>query len=232
MAKNDFGQRKNPFKMVIYIAAVILLLVCILIMVFRTRSKQKDYESEIAQLSQGETEYVRPERTTEAETETGSEASGDSAAVSEETQEQDDSNEASEAEQEESQEDSQETESSEEDGAEESETESESEEIQADLRILVLNGTGVEGVAGYWESQLEADGYEDVISASYAEQAEDETVIYTQERQLALPFQDYFTESRIRIGEITEGILMSDGEEEPEDVDIYIVVGNTDARSE
>lgn len=229
MAKNDFGQRKNPLKMVIYIAAVIILLVCILIMVFRTRSKQRDYESEIAQLSQGETEYVRPERTTEAETETGSEASDDSAAASEETQEQDASDEA---EQEESQEDSQETESSEEDGAEESETESESEEIQADLRILVLNGTGIEGVAGYWESQLEADGYEDVISASYAEQAEDETVIYTQERQLALPFQDYFTESRIRIGEITEGILMSDGEEEPEDVDIYIVVGNTDARSE
>ena len=42
----------------------------------------------------------------------------------------------------------------------------------------------------------------------------------------------FMQESRIRIGEITEGILMSDGEEEPDEVDVYVIVGKTDARSE
>ena len=227
MAKNNLEQEKHPFRMVIYIAAVIILLACILVMVFQTRRKQKDYENEIAQMSQSETEYVRPERTTEAESESEADTEPAPATEAKAEEDQTDADEASEAEsQEESQPDSTESESSEE------ETEEESEEIQSDLRILVLNGTGVQGVAGYWEGQLEADGYEDVISASYEEEADDETVIYTQERSQALPLQDYFQESRISIVEITEGILMSEGEEEPEDVDVYIVVGKTDARSE
>ena len=71
--KNDFRQ-KHPIKMLIYIAAVIALLACILVMVLHTRKKREEYESQITSLSQNETEYIRPERTTEAESETETEA--------------------------------------------------------------------------------------------------------------------------------------------------------------
>lgn len=225
--KNDFRQ-KHPIKMLIYIAAVIALLACILVMVLHTRKKREEYESQITSLSQNETEYIRPERTTEAESETETEAAEEEEETKDENAGADDFEEESDTE-----EDAEEVPEEEETEEEtEEDTEEETEEIQADLSVLVLNGTGVEGVAGYWASQMEEDGYENVISASYEEEAEEETVIYVQERSTALPFQAYFQESRIRIGEITEGILMSDGEEEPDEVDVYIIVGKADARSE
>lgn len=230
---NYSGNGRNPLKIVLYIAAVILLVVCIVLMYFHTRREREAYQEEIRQLSLNETEYIRSERSTEEESETAGQET--ESASSGESGRQTASDEAREEESLMEGESSSEEDSSEEDeteAASETETETETEDESKDLRVLLLNGTGVGGVAGYWETQLEEDGYTDVIAASYEEEAAEETVIYASNRQQALPFQEYFTDSRIRIGSITEGILMSDGEEEPEDVDIYIVIGRTDARNE
>lgn len=113
--------------------------------------------------------------------------------------------------------------------APETETASEAAKQQ---NVLVLNGTKKEGVAAYWEKELRAEGFEQVYTASYTKPVEAKTVIYADKIADAAPLRSIFTGSIVRIGEITEGIELTAQTELPEQVDVYIIVGSDDARSE
>lgn len=111
----------------------------------------------------------------------------------------------------------------------EGETESESEtETDYSVSVLVLNGTQRPGVAGYWQEQLESEGYTDVMSASYSETVDEETVIYSDDIDMARPFLDYFQDASFELGTVEEGIEPEDGQELPEEIDVYVVIGKGD----
>lgn len=111
------------------------------------------------------------------------------------------------------------------------ETESET-EANKSVSILVLNGTKRPGVAGYWQMQLEEDGYENVVSASYAGEIADETVIYAKQKKDAKALSAYFPDAAVENGSIEEGIETENGVTLPEKIDLYIVIGRNDAKSE
>ena len=111
----------------------------------------------------------------------------------------------------------------------EQETETESEtETDYSVSVLVLNGTQRPGVAGYWQDQLEEAGYTNVASASYNKTVDETTVIYGDDEAVAAPFLEFFQDAVFEEGTVEEGIEPEDGQELPEDVDIYIVIGRDD----
>ena len=75
------------------------------------------------------------------------------------------------------------------DSEKESETETETETeteldpakaLEAEAKqknIMILNGTGKEGMAGYWKQQLTGEGYEHIVIANYLETGEEHTII-------------------------------------------------------
>lgn len=194
MKNRKFEQENSPLKMVLYSLAVCLLLACIVFQVYRSKEKQKEYKARIEQLQMYETEYIRPERQTESETET---EIPKKAAVT-------------------------------------TEKETEPADIETAAKqkcIMVLNGTGKEGIAGYWRDQLMQDGYTDVILANYLKKAEEYTLIYSKDRKLAEHFQQLFPDSKIRITALTEGIEMPEGTAQPENVDVYLVIGSKDTEA-
>lgn len=107
-------------------------------------------------------------------------------------------------------------------------------ETEADksVSILVLNGTKRPGVAGYWQTQLEEDGYENVVSASYSGEITDETVIYAKRKKDAEALNAYFPDAVVERGKIEEGIEPESGVTLPETCDLYVVIGRNDAQSE
>ena len=55
--------------MVLYIVAVVALAACLVFLVYTRREQKKAYQEELLQLQSKETEYVRPIRETEMESE-------------------------------------------------------------------------------------------------------------------------------------------------------------------
>ena len=123
-------------------------------------------------------------------------------------------------------------------GEPEDEQDSESTEASASLTdkenstLLVLNGTGKAGVAAYWKEQLEEDGYVNVIPATYNLPVEEKTVIYTEEPEKAQALLEQFPNADFSEGKIQSGIEPAEGYPVPEECEIYIVIGQQDARSE
>lgn len=76
--KQNLNYERNPWKMVLYIVAVVALAACLVFLVYTRREQKKAYQEELLQLQSKETEYVRPIRETEmeSESETG-DAKGD-----------------------------------------------------------------------------------------------------------------------------------------------------------
>ena len=73
MAKrNLYGRKQNPFKILLYIVAVLLLLGGIAYLVMCSREKKESFQQQIKTMEADETESVAPPR--EKETETESEA--------------------------------------------------------------------------------------------------------------------------------------------------------------
>mgnify|MGYP004515529573 CR=1 FL=1 len=60
---------RNPFKVVLYILIVLMLLGCIGFLYYRNKERQAAYREEIEEMASYETEYIRTERMTETETE-------------------------------------------------------------------------------------------------------------------------------------------------------------------
>ena len=93
--------------------------------------------------------------------------------------------------------------------------------------ILVLNGTGTSGVAGYWKGICEDAGCEHVAAATYRGSIEPHTVVYAEEGIDAQGVKDIFPDAEIRTGSVTENIIAADGQ----NYQIWIVVGKQDARN-
>lgn len=67
--KQNLNYERNPWKMVLYIVAVVALAACLVFLVYTGREQKKAYQEELLQLQSKETEYVRPIRETELESE-------------------------------------------------------------------------------------------------------------------------------------------------------------------
>ncbi|MDO5541622.1 MAG: LytR C-terminal domain-containing protein, partial [Eubacteriales bacterium] len=161
MAKRQFyGQEKNPLKMVLYIAIVLVMAGCIGYLVCSSRQRSQEYTEKVQRAVASETEYVVEERHSETETETSAEmeTENDTTPVTEM---------------------------------------SVTEETVKASSILVLNGTGKSGVAGYWKAQLEEAGYTNVSPASYTGTVGEETIIYVSAKEQAEPLKQQFPNASV-----------------------------------
>lgn len=209
-------QEKRLYRTVLYMAVVAALLVCLVFFVFANRQRKKSYQEAVAEAALSETEYVMTEQMQETESETAQEKieMPNNGTVTG-TLDQNDKKQMD----------------SDKDISTEA-TEQESEEGQmenADLTILVLNGTKLPGVAGHWRDALTEAGYENVTSATYEEEVKENTVIYTDSAKKAEEIRKLFPDCEVKEGEIDSGISLEDGERLPENIDLYVVVGMQDA---
>ncbi|MDO5423997.1 MAG: LytR C-terminal domain-containing protein [Eubacteriales bacterium] len=234
--KGKFNQEKNPLQMVLYIVVVVLLFAFLVFLVYRHKGQKQDYEDEVRRAAANETEFslqsILPE--TESETDAAASADENTAGADAQNGTNADKNGAVSAE---SERDSlmnpsanAETASGQETDTEETATEDETE--RKDMSILVLNGTKKEGVAGYWQRQLEEAGYTNVFSASYTGAIGEETVIFSEDREMAEVFKEQFPNGVMQSGIVEDGIETVEGVEIPERCEVYILVGSRDARSE
>ena len=100
--------------------------------------------------------------------------------------------------------------------------------------MLLLNASGKAGIAGAWKQELTKDGYGHVSTASYTGSAKEQTRIYIKKsrQKLAEHLKELFTNAELKFDTFTEGFEMSEGDEKPEDVDIYVLIGREDIPEE
>lgn len=92
-----------------------------------------------------------------------------------------------------------------------------------DQSILVLNSTGVAGLAKKWMDKLKAEGFSNVKTGNYSESASAQTKIYVPEDGMGKDLAEYYTDAVIEVGSLSSGIDVStDG------VQIFIVLGTND----
>lgn len=92
-----------------------------------------------------------------------------------------------------------------------------------DKKILVLNSTGVSGLAKAWMNKLSGAGFTDVATGNYSLGKEAQTRIYVAQEGMGKDLAEYFTDAVIEVGSLSSGIDVStDG------VDVFIVIGSND----
>ncbi|MDE6759557.1 MAG: LytR C-terminal domain-containing protein [Lachnospiraceae bacterium] len=92
-----------------------------------------------------------------------------------------------------------------------------------DKKILVLNSTGVSGLAKKWMDKLSGEGFSNVATGNYSLGREAQTKIYVANEQMGKDLAEYFTDAVIEVGSLDSGIDVStDG------VEIFIVLGSND----
>ena len=255
MAKNRNPENeRNPFKVVLYILIVLLLIGSIGFLYYQNKKRQAAYREEIEQMASGETEYVRAERLTETETEkqtekqtekkkteknaTGSKnTKADTAGETESETDKNDSAANMEPEKETELLPEAETEAETETetvSETESESETETEEVKTasskslqSIKIVVLNASGKEGAAAMWKDVLEKGGYKAISVGSYSHK-EEGTTIYTENVELGEDLQSIFPNSNVYedgINEVKSEIESSDTVENANSADAYVVVG-------
>ena len=219
MAKREsYGPQRSSFKIFLYIVIIVLLLGGIAYLVKCTRVKQAAFQEQIQELGAQETEFVQKKQpvTTETETEvkehkttektTAVTAQTDRAKASEETSERET----------------------------ESETGSENGKNSIAVQkqhILLLNGSGKDGMAAKWREKLKKAGYTNVTVASFPGQALEQTRIYVEkeEEETALTdLKEQFSGAEMTTDAFTAEITLEDGSA-PKDVDVYIIIGKSDA---
>ena len=214
MAKREsYGPPHSPFKIVIYILVVTALVGGIGYLVKCTRARRADFQTQIQELGQNETEYVQVKTAvTEEETEV-KQTSSDSDTAKKQTATTEPSTATEQT--------------------TEGQTETESETVKAsaaDLgrHILLLNGSGKDGMAAVWKTKLEKAGYTHVSVASFPGRSIDQTRIYVEKEEEADAVKDLFTSVEVTTDPFTADITLEDGSA-PKDVEIYIIVGKNDA---
>ena len=214
MAKREsYGPPHSPFKIVIYILVVTALVGGIGYLVKCTRARRADFQTQIQELGQNETEYVQVKTAvTEEETEV-KQTSSDSDTAKKQTAVTEPSTATEQT--------------------TEGQTETESETVKAsaaDLgrHILLLNGSGKDGMAAVWKTKLEKAGYTNVSVASFPGRSIDQTRIYVEKEEEADAVKDLFTSVEVTTDPFTADITLEDGSA-PKDVEIYIIVGKNDA---
>lgn len=220
--KQKLNYERNPWKMVLYIILVLLLIGCLAFLVYRTKQQKQAYQDRVQQMKSQETEYIQDKKENETETETEqikeTEVKKTSATSAKKQTEK---------------------------AAAATTPESDEEETQGEtivtldvsgylVHVLLLNASGREGVAGAWRKELEKDGYKNVTIASYTGSAKEQTQIYVQKsrRKLADHLQEVFKNADVHYDTFSEGFEMPDGAEKPEDVDIYVLIGREDIPEE
>lgn len=222
--RSKYEYERNPWKMVLYILLVLLLIGCLIFLVYRTRQQKEEYQEQVQQMKSQETEYIRQKNLDETRTETEplteSETRKSTPAAS--AKKQTEQTAASETESE----------------SDESETQSET-TVTLDVsgylaHVLLLNASGKEGVAGAWRKELEKDGYKNVTIASYTGSTKEQTQIYVQKsrRKLADHLQELFENADVNYDTFSEDFEMPDGARKPEDVDVYVLIGREDIPEE
>lgn len=93
-----------------------------------------------------------------------------------------------------------------------------------DKSILVLNSTGVAGLAKSWMNKLSGEGFTKVATGNYSLSREEQTKIYVSEEGMGEDLAEYFQNATIEVGSLSSGIDVS-----TTDVDIFIVVGKNDS---
>lgn len=89
--------------------------------------------------------------------------------------------------------------------------------------ILVLNSTGIAGLAGRWCETLNADGYTNTNASDYSESLAD-TKIIAKEDGVGTELVGYFAAASYEVGTVTSGTS------EPTDgYDIIIILGASDS---
>ncbi len=102
-------------------------------------------------------------------------------------------------------------------------TTEESDIPSTDKKILVLNSTGVSGLAKKWMDKLSGEGFSDVATGNYSLGREAQTKIYVAKERMGKDLAEYFTDAVIEVGSLDSGIDVStDG------VEIFIVLGSND----
>ena len=211
--RESYGPQKSPFKIFLYIVVIVLLLGGIAYLVKCTRVKQAAFQEQLQELGAQETEFVQMKKTvTETEQPETSEAKN-----TEKTQATESATE---------QKDTAEAESN-------AETESESETAKAEntdkgRHILLLNGSGKDGVAAKWKETLTKAGYTNVSVASFPGSAIEQTRIYVEKEAEADEVKNLFSGAEITTDAFTAEITLEDGSA-PKDVDLYIIIGKNDA---
>lgn len=92
-----------------------------------------------------------------------------------------------------------------------------------DKSILVLNSTGVSGLAKSWMDKLKSEGFNTVATGNYSLAKETQTKIYVSEEGMGKDLAEYFSDATIEVGSLTSGIDVSTA-----NVDIFIVIGSND----
>ncbi|MGN0154735.1 MAG: LytR C-terminal domain-containing protein [Lachnospiraceae bacterium] len=92
-----------------------------------------------------------------------------------------------------------------------------------DKKILVLNSTGVAGLAKKWMDKLTGAGFSNVATGNYSLSSETQTKIYVAEEGMGKDLAEYFSDAVIEVGSLNSGIDVS-----TEGVDIFIVLGSND----
>lgn len=96
-------------------------------------------------------------------------------------------------------------------------------------KVLVLNGTGKEGLAGKWASSVAAAGYGNVKAFNYTGAVDNHTVIYASSEEAGKPFLTLFPNGEVRVGSIQEGIVEGTATPVSQQADIYIVLGTSES---
>ena len=93
-----------------------------------------------------------------------------------------------------------------------------------DKSILVLNSTGVAGLAKSWMDKLSGEGFTEIATGNYSLSREEQTKIYVQEEGMGEDLIEYFQDAVIEVGTLSSGIDVSTA-----GVDIFIVIGKNDS---
>lgn len=231
--KNLLKPKKNPLFVVFYIIAATALTGCLGYLVYQSRERAKAYEETIARLAASETEYVSERQMEETEQEETQSQSANVGVITEP-----DLHAGTEAE-------------STGEGAEDQtnspaaaglsdlkETNGSTDSLGQnqvtnvkDLQILVLNGTETSGVAAYWKNRLEQQGYTHVAAASYKQLAE-KTTIYTDRALGAEELKKLFPNAVLQPGAAQGEYEIAEGSTQPESVDVYVIIGSSDAQNQ
>ena len=219
MAKREsYGPQRSPFRIFLYIVIIVLLLGGIAYLVKCTRVKQAAFQEQIRELGARETEFVQKKQlvTTETETEVKEHKTTEkTAAVTAQADRAKASEETSESEM-------------------ESETGSENAKNSTAVQkqhILLLNGSGKDGMAAKWKEKLKKAGYTNVTVASFPGQALEQTRIYVEkeeEKTALTDLKEQFSGAEMTTDAFTVEITLEDGST-PKDVDVYIIIGKNDA---
>lgn len=204
----DYEKEKNPFIVVLYIVVILILLCCIGFFVFYTKKQSAKYQETVKQLQEQEEKDLSAGQEGETELKTLQNILDETEGLFEETETEPPTESES-----------------------ETESETETESIDYDISIVILNGTGTEGVAGYWQSELKEEGYTNIVSASYGRKSGENTLLISDTKEKAEALSDSFQNAQIQVGDLEDktDIEMADGTELPETVDVWVIVGKEDA---